>query len=931
MKTPCSTYRLQFEPSFNFSSASKVLPYLNDLGAGAVYASPVFAARPGSTHGYDIIDHGSLNPELGTIQEFMDLTEEVLRRNMLWVQDIVPNHMAFDWRNSLLEDIFEEGSNSGYYQFFDINWDHQYDNLKERILAPFLGSFYSSCLEKGEIKLAYDAQGLCIRYYDQRYPLSFASYKQILLEHLDNLKTSLAEDSPMLIKFIGTVDLIDKLCRVDTPVPLGQFHHAKKMLHMIYQENEGVRAHIEGTIASYNGTLKNPENLTRLDNLILKQKYRLSFWKVASEEINYRRFFSVNDLICLKVENPRVHTYVHSLLLKLLKDKAVSGVRIDHLDGLYDPEQYLKRLRDDCPDTYIVAEKILESDEDLPARWPVQGTTGYDFMNMAAGVLCYRKNRLRILRAYGRFTGECLDYQQLMIDKKALIAEKHFMGTIDMLAFSLKNSLGDERYSRDVTLYGLRRALIALMVHFPVYRTYINSSTFTSADKEVLAKAVNAARETRPDLVHELNLLEYYFQLENAGGLKAENQEKLLQLIMYFQQQTGPLMAKGCEDTAFYVYYPLLALNEVGGNPGRFGYDLAEFHAWNKDRARNWPLALNATATHDTKRGEDTRMRLLALSEHPKEWEKLVNGWSRYNRDYKKIRRDTVMPSCNDEYMLYQTITGTYPLAGDHDNKYVERIKSYVLKAVKEAKVHTAWIKPDEEYENTCVEFVEKILDNKRKDLFLPELKTFSQKISFFGMLNSLTQCVLKMTCPGIPDFYQGTELWDYSLVDPDNRRPVDYTHRAEMLAAIQGMMVSDNTAERQILLQWKTGIPKMFLTHRVLKWRNQHAQFFEKATYQPLSCKGKYKNNVIAFARNENSQWAIVLAPRFYSKVVPSGKMPLGSDTWEDTYVVLPNGAPTNWVSVLDNRKVTFSGKAMVGTLLSAFPVEVLRSGEAV
>lgn len=925
MHIPSSTYRIQFNPGFGFRDAASIASYLAELGISDMYASPIFRARQGSTHGYDIVDPCMINPELGSAEDFDMLISELHGRGLFWLQDIVPNHMAYDTENDLLMDVLENGTCSPYYRFFDIEWDHPYENMRGRIIAPFLGKFYADALNDGEIRLCYDQRGFGITYYRLRLPVRIESYLMILEHNLQELEKRLAGSYADFVRYLGAVQFF-KTIPLETAKPevrLQQVRHAKIILWNLYTDNSIMRQFLDDTVLFFNGTKGLFDSFSSLDRLLSEQNYRLSFWKVATEEINYRRFFTVNDLISLRVDEESVFAHTHGLIFNLIDGGVFSGLRVDHVDGLYDPEQYLRRLRERTGDAYILVEKILEEQEQLPEAWPVQGTTGYNFLNQLNGIFCRRENARTFTRLYNKFTGSEKPYATLVHEKKQLIIGKHMAGNIDNLAQLIKKLSSRDRRGLDITLYGLRRAMVEVMAHFSVYRTYITGTFCSEADTVYIKTAIQHARERNPGLVYELNFIEHFLLLACARGAPADERDQWLHFVMNFQQFTGPVMAKALEDTVFYIYNRLLSNNEVGGSPSRFGTALSEFHEFSRQRAEHWPHELSATATHDTKRGEDVRSRINVLSELPDAWEDAVKNWSRLNRRFRKKAGDRMLPDANDEYFLYQTLIGAWPL--DDEQAFLRRIKDYMIKAVREAKVHTAWIKPDTAYEEACLSFIENILAPSEKNQFLAGFLPFQEKIAWYGMLNSLSQTLLKITGPGVPDFYQGTELWDLTLVDPDNRRAIDFQKRAAFLSGLREKEQDPETLLKELFASWKDGRIKQFLIYRLLKTRNEHSGLFQNGAYLPLAVEGLRRDNLIAFARMHEGGWAVAAASRFHASLVNENRLPLGAAVWGDTALVLPADAPSQWHEAITQNIVRGSVRIPASAIFSRFPGALL------
>ncbi len=932
MHIPLSTYRLQFSPEFTFKQAREIVQYLSHLGVSDIYASPVLKSKTGSSHGYDVVDPTRINPNLGTMEEFADLISEAHAHKMSWVQDIVPNHMAYDSENEMLMDILESGQRSRYIHVFDIEWDHRHESVRGRILAPFLGKFYEESLEDGEIQLKFDSNGFSINYYEYRLPLKIESYEQIITYRLSALKTKLGKDHPDIIKFLGLVFIIKGLSSDDEHSSwYDQVFFVKSILWELYEQSEEIRDFLDENIRQFNGSKGRPESYNLLDNLLHEQHYRLSFWKVATEEINYRRFFNINGLISLRMENKDVFDIKHGLMLDLYQKKYIQGFRIDHVDGLYDPTGYLQYLRERAPDAYVVVEKILEPEEDLPAFWPVQGTTGYDYLNYANGVFCQTTNEKEFDRLYTKFIGGRYSFTELMHEKKRLIIGKHMAGDVERLAHQIESISSRNRYGSDITLYGLKRALVELLAYFPVYRTYISNDFISKTDRDCMRDVIKYAREENPGLLHEFNFIERFLLPKFAEYFSEEQRQEAMDFVMRFQQLSGPLMAKGVEDTVFYIYNRLISLNEVGGNPGRFGYSLDDFHEFCQYQADLWPHTMNGSATHDTKRGEDLRARINVLSEIPKEWDQKIKKWTKLNTKAKKKRGRFNVPDKNDEYFLYQTLIGAFPLQENYDQQaaevFINRINEFVIKAVREAKVHTAWLKPDFEYENYFMEFVKTILTPGPNNAFLEDFLDFQKKIAFYGIFNSLSQTLIKMTVPGTPDIYQGAEFWDLSLVDPDNRRPIDFNSRSKTLQKLKDIEKKDSKLLIKSLLK-EIHHPqiKLYVIYKTLAIRWAYQDVFNQASYVPLETTGAFKDHIVAFARKHNSlHQTITVVPRLLTQVVEKDQLPLGNEVWKDTAIELPDETQTEWRHVFTGESVKASEKILVGDILKTFPLALL------
>jgi (1->4)-alpha-D-glucan 1-alpha-D-glucosylmutase len=929
MKIPTATYRIQFHSKFDFEAAHAIANYLATLGISDLYASPIFKARAGSTHGYDVVDPTQINPELGTPEQFDELINTLQHHQIGWLQDIVPNHMAYDSTNQYLMDVLENGPDSEAIEFFDIEWNHAYESFKGRVLAPLLGDLYGNCLENSEIQLAYDETGLNVNYHSLRFPVRIESYTRFITTHLGQLTKALGRKHPDFIKLLGSLYLIKSIpTEAKGRERSDQILFVKGLLWELYNQNIEIKKFFDENVISFNGVLNDSESFNLLDSLLSEQFYRLSSWKVGAEEINYRRFFTVNELISVKVETVKVFHKTHALIDQWVKDGKVNGLRVDHIDGLYHPAAYLERLREKVGDVYITVEKILELQEQMPDEWETQGTSGYEFLNYLNGVFVQPQHKADLETIYSRFTGTYASYEELVAKNKHLIIEKNLGGDVDNLAQRLKSLSGQTRQGVDFTAYGLKRSLSEVLALFPVYRTYVASDQVSEADQGYIQAAIAQAKEKIPLLVNELNYIEKILLRQNEELLTEAQKEERLHFVMKFQQLTGPLMAKGVEDTTLYIYNRLLSLNEVGGNPSHFGITLEQFHDFNRKKCNSWLHSMNASATHDTKRGEDVRARLNVLSEIPSEWEKQVQRWAEINQDKKQHIKGKSIPDRNDEYFLYQTLVGAFPFIESDAVEFRDRIKDYIIKAIREAKVHTAWLQPDSTYEDGYLAFIDKILDFESENKFLPSFYPFQTQIATYGIFNSLSQVLLKNTTPGVPDLYQGCELWDLSLVDPDNRRPVDYSQRQAYLQEIQAGMESDCLSLIKDLLATKEdGRVKLFLTYQVLQARQNYLMLFQKGDYQPLEISGTFANHIVAFARTFEGQVAIAIAPRFLTPIVQPNQLPLGTSMWQDTQINLPSNISTNWINVVTQHPVLGKTEIKVGDVLEQFPVALLIS----
>ena len=927
MELPLATYRIQFTPSFGFVAVKNIASYLEQLGVSHLYASPILTSRKGSTHGYDAVNPREIDPELGGVEKFEELIAHLQQLNIRWIQDIVPNHMAFDSQNEMLMDVLENGADSKYRDFFDIDWNHHYPENNAKVLAPFLGRFCGDCLESGELQIQYEENGLTINYYSHKFPIRIESYSQVLTYNLVRLQEQLGRDHPDFVKLLGVLYTLKYIPSSEEGREReDQISFIKRMLWELWNDSELVKEYIKENISTFNGETGKPESFDLLENLLTEQFFRLAYWKVGNEELNYRRFFTVNDLISLRIEDEQVFETTHSLILQLVEEGKFDGLRIDHIDGLYDPAQYLNRLREKAPEIYLIVEKILEPQEELPITWPIQGTTGYDFLNQLNGILCDQLNEEQFDDIYHRFIGRVVDCEELIDSNKRLIISKHLAGDIDNLAHLFKTISGRYRYASDFTMYGLKSAMVEILAVFPVYRTYIISGGASSADREYIEQVMTQAKKNIPNFLNELNFIEKFLLLEFDEHLTEEDREEWFRFLMRLQQFTGPLMAKGVEDTVLYVYNRLVSLNEVGSHPGSFGISLEDFHNYNANRSANWPHTMNTTSTHDTKRGEDVRARINVLSEIPELWETNLKQWREINAPHKDYVGGRDVPTFNDEYLFYQTLIGAFPFSKEEYPAFVERMKEYIIKAIREAKVHTAWLKNDSDYEDGFTNFAGRVLKDSEDNQFLQAFRPFQEKIQHYGILNSLSQTLLKLTVPGLPDIYQGTELWDLSLVDPDNRRPVNFEKRYKYLEEIQSKTQADLLDYiAQLRETPEDARIKLFLIYKTLEARREYLDLFQRGTYEKLTIVGSLKTHVVGFSRELGEQKVIVIAPRLFTSLVEMGEYPFGEQVWQETRIVPPSDSTSVWQDVFTGAQVEGEDALWVRDILQHFPVALL------
>jgi (1->4)-alpha-D-glucan 1-alpha-D-glucosylmutase len=930
MDIPTSTYRLQFNPEFGFQNAANIVPYLADLGISHIYASPIVKARKGSSHGYDGVDPNQLNAELGTGDDFKELHRKLEWNKIGWLQDIVPNHLAFDYANRMLMDVLENGSFSRYYTFFDIDWGQPQKATQKRLMAPFLGRRFARCLKNGELKLRFNNSGFALNYHDLWLPLKMESYAELLKPIGAKLRKKLGATNMDYAAFVNVIKRLGNL-------PLAQSAENRRMevawiksnLRNLYAGDAAIRECIEDMLLIYNEGGKQGKCYDDLGRLLSGQVFCLCYWKVANEEINYRRFFDINELICLRQENPEVFETTHRLIKERVEGGYVNGVRIDHVDGLADPAAYLRQLIGHLGDIYVLVEKILQPEESLPASWPVQGSTGYDFTLWVNGLFCVTTNEQEFDRIYAVFSGQTSGFEQIVSGCKRQVLINQLAGDLNNMAKRIKQSAGQAAGGCDMSFQSLQQSLTEILIRFPVYRTYIDRTGPSRADRKYIQAAVKSAIRGMPRMEPELTFIKKLL-LEKIGRPPVKDNTGTTggveKIIVKFQQLTAPLTAKGLEDTALYVYNRLVSLNEVGGDPRRFGCGVNDFHGFISNRADRWPHTMNSTATHDSKRGEDARARINVLSELPGEWENQLKSWHALNRKKKMRVAGEEVPDPNEEYMLYQTLLGAFPFEGPPDTFFIDRISRYLVKAVREAKVHSSWTEVNEEYEAALVSFAQKILHPIEGGPFFKAFLPFFKKVAFYGIWNTLSQTLLKITAPGVPDFYQGTELFDFHLVDPDNRRPVDFEKRKKFLAEILNKASSDQLRlVRELLANRNDGRIKLFLISRALQTRNSQAALFQHGSYVPLATAGRFKAHVIAFARHYQNRCSITVTPRFLTGLVKENQHPLGQRVWQDTEVIFAEKTASRWKNIFTAEMLSAASSLKIGNILQDFPCALL------
>ncbi|MFV9503348.1 MAG: malto-oligosyltrehalose synthase [Oscillochloridaceae bacterium umkhey_bin13] len=955
-QAPRTTYRLQLRPEFSFDQAAEVAGYLAQLGVSDAYASPLLTARIASPHGYDIADHGRINPDLGGQVGFERFSDALQSHGLGLILDVVPNHMGIgDLRNGWWTDVLENGPSSIYAHYFDIDWDPIPSQLRAKVLLPVLGDQYGDVLERGELRVEYAEGAFGLRYWESQFPICPRSYRMILEYQLEEL---IAELGPEHLDVAELQSILTALLylpeRTETAAERVQERNRekeiiKRRINNLYQQSEPFQAAITTTLTELNGTVGEPNSFDQLDALLAEQAYRLAFWRVAAEEINYRRFFDINELAAIRVELPDVLQATHQLIFDLLASGRARGLRIDHPDGLWNPPNYFRQLQTSylaywaaanlpgdepaVPDElapqvadwidqvlaepaesgplprwplYVVAEKILTDGESLPEDWAVEGTTGYDFLNEVGGVLVDASARKAMDRIYADVAGPQPAFVNLINTKKKEIMLVSLASEINTLGHMLDRLTERNRHYRDFTLNSLTFVLREVIACLPVYRTYISGpGTVTPWDERYVEAAVREAQRRNPRTAASIfSFVLDTLLLRNLTSFDEMARDEVVRFVMKFQQISGPVMAKGVEDTTFYVYNRLVALNEVGGHPEHFGSSVEQFHRAAIARATRWPHAMLASSTHDTKRSEDVRARISVLSELPSEWRTHVARWTRLNQRKKTTAEGRTLPSRNDEYLLYQTLVGTWPglpteggrVRNEADAEalaaFRERIVQYMAKATREAKVNTSWVNPNESYDTAVRRFVEGILDPRRSIRFLESLATFAERVAYFGRFNSLSQSLIKLTAPGVPDLYQGSELWDLSLVDPDNRRPVDFGQRTVLLSELQQRMAREPRAAlaADLLEQAEDGRIKLYLIHVALQLRKERPELFAGAAYQALAADGPKSEHVVAFARQGASGEALTLVPRLPLRLAQGDQRPPTGEVWAETRLSLPH-----------------------------------------
>jgi (1->4)-alpha-D-glucan 1-alpha-D-glucosylmutase len=919
---PRATYRLQFHEGFRFSDAAALAPYLARLGISHVYASPYLRARPGSSHGYDIVDHGRLNPELGSEADFRAMVAAFRESGLGQLLDFVPNHMGVGGAdNPWWLDVLEWGPDSDYAGWFDIDWDPDRRYLHNKLLVPFLGDQYGAVLDDGQLELRFDPEGggfAVWAYGTHKLPICPLNYERVL-----------GHDHPELERLGDAFSGLPNW----RPRVHARARDLQAELATLVRERDDVRAAVEAAVAQLNGKPGRLETWRTLDALIQDQHWRAAHFRVAADDINYRRFFNINELAGLRMELPELFDHAHSFVFSLLEDGTLDGLRIDHVDGLLDPKGYLQRLRKAAPRPfYLVVEKILSRHEALREDWPIEGTTGYEFANLVLGLLVDPAGEEGFSRIYAEFIRGVEPFAETVRDCKIRIMLNEMASELNTLARDAARVGRQNPRTADFTRNILQRALKEIVACFPVYRTYVDGAVLpTEADRRDIDWAIAQARRNETDL--DPSVFDFLHRLLTSD-LVAEprsgfSRHSVVRFAMRVQQYSGPVMAKGLEDTAFYRYNRFVALNEVGGHPDHFGVSLTAFHKANAQRATRWPHAMLGTSTHDTKRGEDTRARLAVLSEIPEEWARQVQTWSRILRARRGDVEGTAPPDRNDEYLFYQLLLGAWPAeltgTGTPDAEalrgFAGRMEGAMVKSMREAKRHTTWAAPNAAYEEGMLGFLREALDPARSTAFLDAFLPFQTQVARLGFRNSLVQTALKLTLPGMPDIYQGCELWDLSLVDPDNRRPVDYELRRRVLEEVGAAMAQDRRAAMPSMLEnWRDGRAKLALTANLLAYRQERPTLFNEGGYEPLAATGEKADQLCAFLRSHGEDRLLVVTSRFPARLETNRG-------WGDTAIPITQaGGVAGWRDLLTGRRFGSGDGLLMGEdTLADLPVSLL------
>ncbi len=947
LSVPLSTYRLQFNKDFGFADATRLLDYLSELGVTDLYASPILASRKGSEHGYDVADPTRIDPEIGSEQEFEILLGELAKRGMGLLLDIVPNHMAASSENRWWMDVLENGRESAFASYFDIDWNPPSRNLVGKVLLPILGGPFGEVLDQGQLQLTYQDGKFFVRYFEWILPVAPESYHEILDLRSDTFESVLGKDSPEFEEFSGILAGFAALAQkvhgsgaTDTRPKLDAI---RERLALLASGRPAVAAVIESNLKEFNGALGDPASFALLEQLLNQQHYLLAYWQDPNEGINYRRFFTISDLVGVRVEDPVVFEATHDHIFRMVAKGASQGLRmglrIDHIDGLRDPSGYLTRLQQRlsevegsaAPRPYLIVEKILGRREQLPDDWPIAGTTGYEYLNHLNGIFVDREGCQRVGAIYSKFIGRKMNFADVVYEKKKLVMNSLLRVEVRGLARQLAELAAKDRYARSISRLELLDALTEVTACMPVYRTYIRSLDVPTAARATIEEALHNAQARRPQLSGPcIDFLRDVLTLSNPPHVGPAQREERLAFVMRWQQFTGPIVAKGFEDTALYVYYPLCSLNDAGGNPEPAKVvSREESYEFVRERQHRWPHALNATTTHDTKRSEDLRARVNVLSEIPDEWGAKLAKWAKENAAHKQAINGLEVPDANEEYLIYQTLLGMWPADMQDASSIAKRLQDYMVKAIREAKVHTRWIEPKEAHERAVIRFVELILSRETAPRFLADVAQFQRRIAWCGMINGLGQALLKIVCPGTPDFYQGSDMWDFRLVDPDNRAPVDFAERRRALSGLP-KGGANSKAAFEFLQKWPDGRIKLHVTRAGLRCRRQYPELFTEGDFLPVAARGARSENVISILRNHDGNSVLAVIPRWLARTYTEPERVSSAEFWNGTILLLPEFAPQFWTNMLTGESVESqiaeaSRLLLVSDALKSFPVALL------
>ena len=942
-RLPSATYRVQLNQNFRFADAVNILDYLQTLGISDLYLSPILASRKGSDHGYDAIDPSRLNPDLGTEEDFAALQSELQNRGMGLLLDIVPNHMAASPENPWWMDVLENGPESAFAGFFDVDWHPPIRTLDGRILLPVLGRPFGEALDCGEIQLTLQDRKFFVQYFESLFPLAPRSYHRILNHRSARLKESLGEESSIYSEYSGILSAFVGIARnerrADETVADHRLRYesARDRLATLMRASPEVASFVEANIRDINGTPGDPATFGMLQRILGEQNYKLAFWQNQNDSINYRRFFTITELVGVRVEDPHVFEATHGYLLRLVGKTPHAGLRIDHIDGLRDPLAYLNKLQERLASaenrseasSYILVEKILERGESLAADWPVSGTTGYDYLNEANGIFVEPEGARALEEIYSNFLGRYQDFADVVYQKKKLVMSTLLGVEMRSLGRQIVELASQDRYARELPRGQLMEALIEVTACLSVYRTYTRNMELSAPATEYIEDALACARRRAPHIGAPcFNFVRDVLLLLNPPYILPDQREARLAFVMRWQQLTGPIQAKGFEDTALYVYHPLLSTNEVGGDPRPTETASREqFYAFLQRRLESWPATLNATETHDTKRSEDVRARLNVLSEIPEEWNRNLERWAKQNEPLKQKIGPEIVPDRNEEYFLYQTLIGVWPLDPNEENTLLTRVQEHLIKATREAMVHTRWTRPNQPHEEALKKFAADILCPQCGAEFLNDFRQFQQRVAYCGMINGLSQTLLKIASPGVVDFYQGSELWDLRLVDPDNRGPIDFARRRAALQSIASQTEGHSDDRlRELRERWQDGRIKMHLIRAALSFRRENQDLFRAGKFIPVETKGRYERNIVAFLRRTENSHALVVVPRWFSQVCRPEGSPSAPE-WGDTRIIVPDGSPREWNDIVTGTKIQANTEGsqavvMASNLFMHFPV---------